>query len=146
MQEVSEQQPIRPELLTVLCILTFIGSGMSFLANGFMYLTIDQWQLAYQEGMFDMFEGQLEMDALEMLLNVNPLFYLIQAVLYCFSVFGAFRMWQLKKIGFHIYTTAQILLLIISKVFLLSQPFPLIPLLLASTFVLLYARNLAVMK
>ncbi len=145
MSESNPNTKKRPDLLIVLCVLTFIGSGFSAIVNGLAFLTIDSWAGILEEGAFEMFEGQLEMEAIELLLNVNPTFYLLQAVFYAMAVYGAFMMWNLKKAGFHIYTVAQILLLIISKVYMPSLPFPLIPLLLSLTFVLLYARNLRFM-
>jgi hypothetical protein len=111
-----------------------------------MYLTIDEWKMAYDEGVFEVFESQLQMDAVELILTVNPMFYLLQAVLFLFSLIGAYLMWNLKKSGFHLYAIAQILLLIIYKVFMTSAPFPLIPMLITITFILLYYRNLQFMK
>lgn len=145
MIEANPNTKKRPDLLTVLCILTFIGSGFSNIVNSLAFLTIDSWAGALEEGAFEVFEGQLEMEVIELLINVNPTFYLLQAVFFAMAVYGAFMMWNLKKAGFHIYTVAQILLLIIGKVYIPSLPFPLIPLLLSSTFVLLYARNLRFM-
>lgn len=142
----GEKPKKRPELLKVLCILTFIGSGLSFLANAIMYLTIDVWKAAYQEGVFSILEGKVEMKMIDLLMNVNPNYYMFQALLFGLSVYGAYLMWKLKKAGFHMYTISQILLLIVSKVFIPSQPFPVVPLLLSLVFVLLYARSLKVMQ
>ncbi|MCF6342013.1 MAG: hypothetical protein L3J31_04335 [Bacteroidales bacterium] len=41
MGEKPENINERPEQLTILCILTFVGSGMSLLSNGFLFLTLD---------------------------------------------------------------------------------------------------------
>ena len=144
--EPNQNSKKRPDLLIVLCVLTFIGSGFSGIVNGLAFLTVDSWAGVLDEGAFEIFNGQIEMEAIEILLNVNPTFYLLQAVFYTMSFYGAIMMWNLKKAGFHIYTVAQILLLIIAKVYMPSLPFPLIPLLLSSTFVLLYARNLRYMN
>ena len=146
MPQQDENNKERPGLLTVLCILTFIGSGFSLVANFAVFLTFHTWVKAMEEGVFDMLDGTLEMEAVEMLLNVNPAYFLFQAVFFTMSFVGALLMWNLKKAGFHIYTTAQLLLLIIGKVFMPELPFPVIPLLLAATFVLLYARNLRYMS
>ena len=139
MQLQPDDKPVRPQLLTILCVLTFFGSGLSFIANGIMFLTIDSWKVAYENGVFEVFENQLEMDALELMLNVNPLFYLAQSI-------GAWFMWNLNKQGFHVYAIAQILLLIIYKVFLVSAPFPVLPLVVTITFIFLYYRNLQFMR
>lgn len=111
-----------------------------------MYFTIEDWKLAYENGLFDNLDSLLQDDALQVLFNVNPRFYLAQSVLYLLSLIGAILMWNLRKMGFHIYTVAQILLLISYNLFLSSQPFPLIPLFISITFILLYARNLSLMR
>ena len=146
LQENSENTAKRPQLLTVLCILTFIGSGFSLLANTMVYFTFDNLVIAMEQGAFDIFRGAIEMEAVDLLLHVNPAYYLLQAVFFTLSFAGATLMWNLKKAGFHIYTVAQLLLLIIGKIFIPSLPFPLFPLLLAATFVFLYARNLRYMQ
>jgi hypothetical protein len=128
-----------------LCILTFIGSGSSALANNIMFFTIEDWKLAYENGLFDNLGKLFEDEALQILMNVNPGFYLLQSVIYLLSLIGAILMWNLRKTGFHVYTVAQILLLISYNLFLSSQPFPFIPLLLSVTFILLYAKNLSLM-
>jgi hypothetical protein len=143
--EQDENRRKRPELLTVLCILTFIGSGFSLMANLVALLTRDTWQSAMESGALDMLTGTIEMDALDLLFHVHPAYYLFQALFFAMSLGGALLMWNLNKIGFHLYAVGQISLLIIGKVFIPSLPFPLIPLLLATTFVLLYARNLRYM-
>lgn len=146
MQEPPKEDIRRPQALTVLCILSFVWGVISLLANGFMFLTIEEWRLAYDEGMFEMFKDQLELESIQLMLNANPLFYLFQAILFMFSVIGVYMMWSLKKQGFHLYAIAQILMLIIYKVFLPSAPFPLLPLAITITFILLYYRNLQFMK
>jgi len=146
--DTTEQEPKqeRPQLLTVLCILTFIGSGMSLLANGVLFLTVDSVRAAFDSGVFEMFEGSLEMEAVELLLNVDSLFFVAQAILYGFSLFGAIQMWNLRKTGFHIYTLAQISLLIVFNFFMSSLPFPVFPALISLIFILLYLRNLQFLR
>jgi hypothetical protein len=136
----------RPTLLMVLCLLTFIGSGTTFLANSFLYITIDNWKQAYENGLFDNLKGLLQEDAMQLIMNVHPNFFLAQAILYLFSLLGAVLMWNLRKPGFHLYTIAQILLLISYNLFMPSAPFPLLPLLVTVTFILLYYRNIYVMR
>jgi hypothetical protein len=146
LETISEGKPKRPALLVVLCILTFFGSGASALANTVMYITIDDWKLAYENGLFDNLKSLLQEDALEVLMNISPNFYLIQAVLYFISLGGALLMWNLQKPGFHLYAIAQILLLISYNMYVPDASFPVFPLLLTITFILLYYRNLSVMR
>ena len=145
MQNKSEERQVRPEFLKLLCILSFIGGGLSVVTNFFMFLYFDEWVLAYTEGQFDEFIGSLDMEAISVFLDVGSQFFLIQALLYGLSVFGVYFMWNLRKPGFHMYTIAQILVLIVQQLYLPSLPFPLIPFLLTSTFVLLYFKNFSYM-
>jgi hypothetical protein len=138
-------QPVRPELLKILCILTFIGSGVSSLANIIMYLSFEDWKLAFENGLLDGMGFFLQEEALLLLLNMNPNFFLIQFFFYLMSLAGAIAMWKLRKIGFHIYTFAQVLLLIDYNIFLSSQPFPFVPFLISLTFIVLYSKNLSSM-
>ncbi len=146
MQEQFEENAIRPRALTLICILTFIGSGFLFFANGVVYLSIDSLRIAFDEGLFNAFELQLEEDDLKMFLSVDSSFFLFQSLLYSASLLGAYMMWKLRKQGFHIYAISQILVLIIYKVYLSSAPFPFFSMLLTITFILLYYRNLQFMR
>ena len=146
MEEIKEEKTRLPELLKVLCILTFLGSGLSSFANLLTFLLIDEWKLAFEQGLFERFDGLFDPAAIQILIGVDSGFYLIQGLLYAASFFGAYLMWKLRKTGFHVYSTAQILTLIVQKLYLPSLPFPLIPLLLTITFILLYYKNLQHMK
>ena len=146
MQEQFEENAVRPQVLTLICILTFIGSGFLFFANGVVYLSIDSLRIAFDEGLFNAFELQLEEDDLQKFLSVDSSFFLFQSLLYSASLLGAYMMWKLRKQGFHLYAISQILVLIIYKVYLSSAPFPFFSMLLTITFILLYYRNLQFMR
>lgn len=146
MQEISEEKPKRPEFLKALCILSFIGGGFSMISYGFMFLYFDEWVVAFQNGQFDEFLGILDKEAVALFLNVGSKFFFILSLLFSLSVVGVYFMWKLRKTGFHMYSIAQILILIVQQVFLPSLPFPLIPFLITLTFILLYYRNLTYMR
>jgi len=133
----------RPELLTVLCILTFIGSGTSLLANGVLYLMFDQLkELIEQQSVFSLMGSDVD---LSFLLDIKSGFFLSQLLIYALSLYGAVQMFQLRKIGFHLYTIAQIALLIIPKIFVPVLPFPFFELMVSAVFVYLYYKNLHLM-
>ncbi len=135
----------RPELLKILCILTFIGSGLSLISNSIMFLTIDIIRNYYAAGSFDFLAEDLDLSTLEILINANSSYFIFQAILFALSFYGAYLMWNLKKVGFHFYTIAQIVLLILPQVFIPSMPFPTFELLLSLIFITLYAKNLKLM-
>ena len=133
----------RPELLTILCILTFIGSGTSLLANGVLYLMFDQLkELIEQQSVFSLMGSDVD---LSFLLDIKSGFFLSQLLIYTLSLYGAVQMFQLRKIGFHLYTIAQIALLIIPKIFVPVLPFPFFELMVSAVFVYLYYKNLHLM-
>ena len=139
-------QPVRPELLKILCILTFIGSGVSFISNSIMFLTIDIIKAYYENGDFDFISESMDLGALELLVSVNPSYFILQALIFGISIYGAYLMWNLKKVGFHVYTVTQLILIIISQIFLPDLPFPVFELMISLVFITFYARNLQYMK
>ncbi|HEY9115309.1 MAG TPA: hypothetical protein VIN10_11475 [Bacteroidales bacterium] len=143
MEEQPKTKIPRPELLKLLCILTFIGSGLSMLSNVALFSVIDQIREMFAEDPIYMVFG-VEMN-MSIFLNVNPWFFMIQAVLYSLSFSGALQMWKLNKIGFHIYSVAQILLLIVPKIFIPDMPFPAIDLILTGSFIYFYYLNVKFM-
>lgn len=144
MEETIEQPKKRTDLLTVLCILTFIGSGMSMIANSLLFLTIEPVkELLEQESTYSFLGTEINMD---FLLEISPVFFLLQSLTLLVSIIGATQMWQLKKTGFHLYTVSQILLLILPKLFISGLPFPTLELLISASFVYLYAKSLSLIK
>ena len=141
-----ENNAQRPVLLTVLCILTFIGSGLSFFANLLLFFLYDIIQGVFESGQLGFMEGTVEMESFKMVMSIAPEFFLFQGILYFISLLGAMMMWKMNKTGFHFYAIAQILLLIIYEFYIPGAPFPVIPLLISIIFILLYYRNLQFMK
>lgn len=121
MEEQNTQTGQRPGFLTVLCILTFIGSGLSIL---FSLLGI------FGIGALNNFASAYGVDSGE-----TGVFKLILMVIFSgASLYGAIMMWNLKKIGFYLYVAAQILMVVFG--------FGWIALFFAALFVVLYYLNL----
>lgn len=130
-------EPKRSQLLTILCILTFAGSGMNAFSSLFIAAFYDAFQLIAQE-----ISEKLNLPGMEILLNATPVFFLITGLLYLGSITGAIIMWRLRKAGFHVYTVAQILLLI-APMYFLNLPMPsVIELLFSALFIILYSTQL----
>ncbi len=138
----EKEEQNRPELLKVLCILTFVGSGLSLFSNLIMFMSIDIVREYYENGMFDFLAEDMDTGVLEILFSINASYFIFQALLFSLTIYGAYLMWGLKKYGFHIYAIAQILLLILPQVFLPSLPFPTFELIISLIFITLYAKNL----
>lgn len=96
-----------------------------------------------------MFEDMAEMmgDNWEMMaelslatFSVGRFYYLIESLLFVASFVGVMKMWKLQKQGFHIYSVAQILILIFSTIFVINKigGSPLSALLWTAMFILMY--------
>ena len=124
-----EQEPAkRPEMLSVLCVLSFINAVWSALSNFISFAFYDTFQslfaqMAAGEGIYeDMAEQmgdswEIMTQASEMAFSIGRGYYFLEMVLYVASFVGVLMMWKLQKRGFHIYAIAQILMLIVITVF-----------------------------
>ena len=136
-----EANPKRPTLLTVLCILTFIGSGMNLFSGLVIAGFYDVFVQIAQE-----FADKFKLPGIDLLLETKPVYFLVTAVFNAGSLAGAILMLYMKKTGFHIYTIFQILLILAPMYFMhLANPdFP--SLLFSGLFILLYSMNLKFMS
>lgn len=134
----QENTKKRSDLLTVLCILTFIGSGLAAFSNMFIYLSFDEVRYIFDDYGFDFPE-------LEMIFSGGKTFFMGGFILYILSLAGALQMWKLKKIGFHLYTAAQIFILLLPVVSLKSYPFSFFGLFITAAFIYGYYSQLKFM-
>lgn len=130
----------RPVFLTILCILTFTGSGlmmMFFLNTGVFYdLSVQLSEI------LDTKSPGIR----NLIRNTPPWVFLVGAILHAVSLLGGIFCWHLRKIGFHLYTIAQISLLFLTSFFIFPGGLPSGDLLFTSSFILLYALHLRIMK
>lgn len=129
----------RPDVLKLLCILTFIGSGLAGLANLFIWSSFDEIQNIMED-------IELNLPEMKLLLSGGKQFFIAGFFLYSVSLAGAIQMWKLKKIGFHLYTASQIFLLILPLVTIKDLPFSYFGLLLSLVFIGGYFSQLRFMK
>ena len=104
-----EQVKKRPTFLTVLCILTFIGSGYLFLLFLFFSFSTDLIPQMI-EILQNMNYPQEAVSLLEQMAGVAGWKFLILSFSYALAVVGAAFMLKLNKVGFHLYIVSQILL------------------------------------
>ncbi|MCX6247405.1 MAG: hypothetical protein NTW10_06705 [Bacteroidetes bacterium] len=146
-----EEQPLlpatgtdgkRPTLLTVLCIFTFIGSGLNAFLSLMIFIFFDNFMKLVPEAL-KLFRMQEMNSFFE---SVRPTYFAAIAVISALAVAGAVRMWQLRKQGFHIYTVSQILL-ILAPMYFFRLPGPdFFSILLSGAFVMLYSSTLKKMS
>lgn len=130
----------RPPGLTFLCILTFVGSGMSAISSLFMAAAYNLIPEAVKQSPLQDTEA-----VLELIRSAGPGFFAIIGVLYMVSLAGAVLMFKLRRNGFHIYTTAQLALLILPLLMIDGFVIPVSNLLLTGSFILAYAVNIRIM-
>ena len=132
-----DNKPKRPTLLSVLCILTFIGSGINLFSSLIISLFYDQFLQVIAS-----INETLQIPGIEMIEEAKAIFFAVSAVIYAGSIVGAIMMWNLKKTGFHIYSIFQILLVISPMYFFHLQYPSFVDVLLSGIFVILYSTNL----
>lgn len=130
----------RPKALKILCILTFIWSGLNLFFSIITYSFFDQLKPLVSQA-----AESYKIPEFKFMLDIPPLFFMVSALIYAGSLFGAYRMFQQRRNGFHYYTISQILL-ILSQMFFFKMSSPSYPeLLISAVFVILYSRNLKFM-
>jgi len=129
---------LRPTWLSVLCILTFIGSGISSVSFLMVYLS-------YEEALPMMEEIGSMVPGMELLATAGKNFFLTGFFLYFFSVMGANLMWRLQKIGFHFYVASQALLIFLPVFYIKGFPLPVYEVVITAGFIFFYSRFLKLM-
>jgi hypothetical protein len=138
----SAQNPVkRPVLLTVLCILTFVGSGMNLVSSLFISAFYDVFVEIAAE-----FADRFNIPGVDLLTSAGANFFLVSALCYAASITGAVFMMRLRKTGFHIYTISQILL-VIAPMYFMHLPSPgFADIFFSGLFIILYSANLKSMS
>ncbi len=124
-QESGEvQENKRPVFLTVLCILTFIATGLGLLFGVIGLVAA---------GAIEAYAQYLPMGT-----GISIFETIIFIVLVAASLYGAILMWKLQKLGFYIYAGVNIIALIMS--------FSIFSLVITAAFIVMYYLNFKHMK
>lgn len=140
--QMDTEQLKRPATLSVLCILTFIFSGLGCLSSIFTPLyadTIIEFMKTSPE-----FDEEAMADTLK-LLNAGWGYYILTLVLTVGSLVGAILMWKLKKNGFHFYAFSNLALLFVPTL-VLGMSISWFAIILSAAFIGMYAMHLKYMK
>lgn len=132
----------RPTFLKVLCILTFVSAGLSSIMALITPLIADRL-IEFIQSLPNQDEAEAA-DAIRVL-TAGWGYYSLLFVLSVASLVGAILMWQLKKIGFHIYALANSAALFVPML-MFSMPFSWFGIMVTAAFIALYAMNLKFMK
>lgn len=144
-----QEKPKRPQLLTVLCVLSYIWGAIVVLLlflciafSGFIFEALNQ--IINGTSNFPSINSA-QQDAIQTLLNMGEgKFSAIVAgaiIIYMTSILGVYKMWKLQKWGFYIYASINGLGIIYS-IMGASYFMPIISI----VFIILYFRNIQYMK
>lgn len=148
------ETPKRPQFITVLCILSFIGCGLAFFGSIYGYFSIKA-SSALLENM-----GNAEGDTYGMMSGIQETMIkavenavpnlIIGIICSLLCLYGALQMWKLKKMGFFIYSIGEVAPAISAFLLggggLIGGVGAIFGLLLAIVWIVLYAVNLKHMK
>ncbi len=141
----NNKQAQRPQLLTVVAILSFIGSGLALLSNLmtiFLFKTIVNVDMSELLAVYsELFDESVLEDSLAMISEAGRLFFVLGALASAGSLYGVYKMWNLQKEGLHYYAISQITILILPLIFVSPQMPVFSSLLLTVLFILLYYRS-----
>ena len=154
----SVEKPVRPTFLTVLCILTFIGSGWGLINNLFQLAMFTPERLVVQiqqagaeaqpSWVSSIMSSSLEV--LQTTIMHGKAIYSLAALCAVISLIGAFMMYKLKRNGFYLYAIAQIGQLFILPIYSGWNSVVVISMamsgFLALVFIILYGLNYSKLK
>ncbi|MES2132631.1 MAG: hypothetical protein V4506_09785 [Bacteroidota bacterium] len=150
------EAPKRPTFLTVICILTFIGSALAIISAIYGYFTISQSAAVFnttlgstegldQTGMMSELQSTMQKAVENALPNL-----IIGVVCALLCLFGAIQMWKQVKMGFYIYCVGEIVPPIAGFILgaggMVGSVGAIFGVVVAAVWVILYAVNLKHMK
>ena len=128
-----EETVKRPVGMTILLVLSLINAILQIFSSLGMWVTTPVMSEMLANGELEEsmapFLTLMKMDdaatqafweVLENRLTINPIYYLFTALLYVGSLIGVLKMFKLQRTGFHIYSISQMLLLIVSVIYVYS--------------------------
>ena len=123
----------RPVGMTILLVLSLVNAILQIFSSLGMWMTTPVMSEMLANGELEEsmapFLTLMRMDdeatkafweVLENRLTINPIYYLFTALLYVGSLVGVIKMFKLQRTGFHVYSISQMLLLIVSVIYVYS--------------------------
>lgn len=138
----STNPKTRPQLLTVLAILSFIGSGMSLFSYVVISFGFDAVVNILETEMKDVYPEML----VGFIKDAGKTFFRIGSLAYAVSLFGVYKMWNLQKIGLHYYAISQFVILLLPLIFISTKLSILPGLLITLFFIVLYNRSFNIIE
>ena len=139
-ENTSSNMNERPVFLKVLCILSWIGSGIQIFVSTLYSLFINE---SVKQEMYNLLPNQEMIDMYKDIFNLMDKTSIWYLILYLGNVAFVYMIWNFKKMGFYGYCLIQVLILLVPysvnpfefNQLLISAIFPII-------FIVLYGVNL----
>ena len=139
-ENTSSNMNERPVFLKVLCILSWIGSGIQIFVYTLYSIFINE---SVKQEMYNLLPNQEMVDMYKDIFNLMDKTSIWYLILYLGNVAFVYMIWNFKKMGFYGYCLIQVLILLVPysvnpfdfNQLLLSAIFPII-------FIVLYGVNL----
>jgi len=129
------QEKKRPGLLSVMCILTYIGRGLNIIV----------WILAIIA--FGAIESMLGgIPGMGGLVSAGIGYFVGALILSIIAFIGAIMMWKMKKMGFYLWILANVIEFILPFILISGYPFNIVGLIILIVFIILYGINLKNME
>lgn len=142
--EIISGLPKKPtQTLKVLCILTFIWSGISVLQNLSYALFLETIKEVFLAFKFPESYNEVKQGIMK-LIGAGRLFFFFGLLMNISSIIGAYMMLKLNKKGFHFYTISQIILLMLPMIFIKGSGFPFGEFIISALFVAMYAQQIKI--
>lgn len=136
MEEQEKKKRLRT--LHIVLVLSFVANGLGAFSNLMMSLT----------GMREMVRNNMQLipevlhETYETMLAIPSSYYVATAILSTIAFIGCLRMWQLKRLGFHYYTLAKLLLIGTPLVFIGRQYLNIGDIMMSLLFIVFYFISL----
>ena len=124
----------RPIGMTILLVLSLVNAILQIFSSLGMWITTPVMSQMMADGtleetmapflsMMHMSDDELKAfwEIIEARLSINPVYYLFTALLYAGSLIGVIKMFKLQRTGFHIYSISQMLILIVTVIYIYSK-------------------------
>lgn len=139
--------------LRFILVLSLIGSGFQLLSNFFTALLYPAFKTAFESGewqkmlpLMSQLSGSSDTTpfeyAMEQMMNVPQAVYFLWVLLYAMSLAGVIMMWRLRRNGLHLYAIAQLLILIVTLLFMGKSHLPVGDVMMTILFIVVYFVNL----
>ena len=108
----------RPGFLTVICILSFVGIGLTILSSVYSIMTLPFTIMTLKTNPAVSMFGMDLADYLPRLETYGKMVYMITIVANFACLLGVIMMWKLKRIGFYLYSFFEFFPVILSTILL----------------------------